>query len=515
MSDQISAIIASITAPDGAYDAAAHKALFAFCMDVARVAEQGGTNLDAIIKAMKAGAGTRLVHKRILLESTLAEITRHPAWLRRLFDTAEDRGLSFDERHALFIHLSITLFRTRSRLDEAVHAELEQERLRTLMKRLVAEMDEALAPAAFAEGPVTPVPGRVVILTPQYIQVPHAQTMRTNEYAAELIRCGKSPIIVESHYPPIASPLPFVPPYVSNRNQRPGVDSVEIAGQAVPYHKVAGPYVTLGDLAHTLALVSALSPELVIAISTPFLAAEALARRFPVFSQPTAASPPLTVRTTSFSWNPLTPRQAAVLEKHGAAGTHAFDMHPGFSAPEPAPPVSRDDLDVDGDAFVFAVVGARLDQDVQPDFVAVMKRLLETPRAVILMMGAYAGFDGLIKANPELQGRVRFLGFRNDVVSVLAACDACLNPDRAGGGRSGAYAQMAGLPVLSLKRGDVASTIGPERCFDTYDEMLAEADRLMTDSSHHERRRDDARSRAAETIGVAALVDRIFEVMKR
>lgn len=515
MSEQVSAIIASITAPDDAYDGAAHRQLFAFCQNLARAATTGaGGNFDLIVKAMEDGLKrTSRPQRRILLQSSLAAVTGQPTWLEALFDTADHPDLGFDERHGLLLNLSIELFRRRGVLDEAVHARLEQDRLRALMRRVVADMDRLLAPASFARGPVQAVPGRVVILTPQYLRHPHAQTMRVHEYARELLKRGKTPIVVESHYLPLVSPVAFVPPFVTNRNARPDVDTIEVDATPVEYHKVASPHVTLGDISRTLALVTALAPELVIAVSTPFLAAEAIAARMPVFSQPTSASPPMTVRTTSFSWEPLTPGQTEVLARHEALSTHAFAMHPGFSPPEPSASVARADLDLALEDFVFAVVGNRLASELTPEFAAVMAELLRNPRARILVMGNHPAFDAFLAAHPGLEDRVRYLGFRDDVVSVMAVCDAYLNPDRAGGGRSAAYAQMVGLPVLTLARGDVASTAGVEGAHADYAALVVEARRLMDEPDHLAARREAAFARAGATIGVGALMDRILETM--
>jgi len=452
--------------------------------------------------------------KRILIASALGAITGEAEWFDLIFDDAGASHLSFEHRHALLIHLNASLVLNRSKLAQNDHFRLEQVRLRTLFYQLVAEMEQALAKSSFATAPAQCVDGRVVILTPQFLAPPHATTLRAIEYVKTLRELGKTPIIVESHPFQRTSPIAFVPPFSSNRNPNlRAIDTIDIGGKSVEYYRIASETFTLTDLVQTTALISALSPELVIAISCPFISAEAAALRFPTFAQPTISSMPITRRAQSFSWNAGTREERAVMERFGVADRRLFHMHPGFSAPVETAPVSRVELGLPPDAFVFAVVGGRLDDEVDGRFLDLLESIVEHPPAHIAMMGRFEGFETVIGARPCLSGRVSFLGYRTDLVATLRTCNAFLNPNRIGGGRSGAYAQYAGLPVLSLRHGDVASTIGAENGCDSYAAIAERALRLMTDPTEQVQGRAAALARSTEVIGVRRLVSRILTEM--
>jgi hypothetical protein len=515
LSGDVATILRAIVDLDGPYDPQTQEQLWRFLIPMNAAANQQGENCDAVVELLRRGAGTRNILKRILICSALGDITGEPEWFDAVFDDASGPEFSLEQRHTLFVLIAASLFHNRGKIVEAEHFRLEQVRLRALFLQLVGEMEAVLAGSSFVAAPPSPVSGRVVILTPQVLVPPHATTLRALEYADSLIRdFGKTPIIVEAHALPANSPIAFVPPLLSNRNPNlRAVDRIDVNGRAVEYYKVASDVFTLSDLVQTVALVSALSPELVIAISCPYLAAEAVALRFATFCQPTTAASPITHRAKTFSWTPPGPEQQALMQRFGVSDPSLFHMPPGFSAPEAHPPVSRAELGLPVDAFVFAVVGARLDDDADGRFLDLLETLTADPRAHVAMMGRFDAFEAALAPRPALSGRVSFLGYRKDILSVMRVCDAYLNPDRTGGGRSGAYALFAGLPVLSLRRGDVAGAVGPERCCADYADMAAEAARLIEDPARLAGEREAALARARELIGVHGLIARILTEM--
>jgi len=510
------AMLDAILDPNAPYDAETQRHLHRTLMEVRNAADATPATVVDVVNLLRRGVRTPQMGKRILIASALGAITGEAEWFDLVFNDASSPYLSFEHRHALFIHLNVSLILNRSKLAQDDHFRLEQVRLRTLFYQLVTEMEQTLAPSSFASAPVKSIDGRVVILTPQFLAPPHATTLRAIEYVKTLRdELGKTPIIVESHACQRVSPIAFVPPYSSHRNPKlKAIDLIDIGGEPIEYYRIASDTFTLADLVQTTALISALAPELVIAIGCPFISAEAAALRFPTFSQPTIASMPITRRARSFSWNPGTPAEQAVLERFGVADRRLFHMHPGFSAPPETPPVSRTALDLPQDAFVFAVVGGRLDYEVDGRFLDFLETLVADPRAHVAMMGKFERFETAIASRPKLENRVSYLGFRMDLLAVLRTCNAFVNPDRTGGGRSGAYAQHAGLPVLALRRGDVASTIGEENACASYAEMAERAERLMNDPAEQARGRAAALARAAEVIGVKRLVSRILAEMQ-
>jgi glycosyltransferase involved in cell wall biosynthesis len=515
--DDVAQTIDLIRNPHAPYDVEQQAKLHNVLEAVRQAAAQEGQDPSAFVEMMRAGIETPSAPKRILLASALADLTGEARWFDLLFDEAGAPNVTFDDRHTLFAHIGLSLFMNEGKLAAADAWRLGQLRRRALFHQLVGEMDALLAASSFASAPARPVKDRVAILTPQYLAPPHATSLRALEYATALIEThGKTPVIVESHIQPVSSPIAFIPPFLSrvNRALRP-IDTIEIAGRRVEYYRAASASFSLSELAHTVALVSALSPELVIAIGAPFISAEAVALRFPTFVQPTTAGLPITVRADTFSWDEPTAEERAVLAQFGVEPRLRFHMHPGFSLPPDGPAAARTNLGLPADAFVFAVVGNRLHDEVDAAFLDLLELIVAHPKAHVAMMGRFAGFDAAMALRPALAARVSFLGFREDILPALRACDAALNPDRVGGGRAYVYAQHAGLPVLTLGRGDVASALERSDCFGSYGEMAIAARRLIEEPAFREARSRRAQANAAAATGVGRLVSRILDETAR
>jgi hypothetical protein len=55
--------------------------------------------------------------------------------------------------------------------------------------------------------------------------------------------------------------------------------------------------------------------------------------------------------------------------------------------------------------------------------------------------------------------------------------------------------------------------VAPDACFESYEAIAAEAARLIADPARLAQKRDAARARAGELIGVSGLISRILEEM--
>ena len=129
----------------------------------------------------------------------------------------------------------------------------------------------------------------------------------------------------------------------------------------------------------------------------------------------------------------------------------------------PARAQARERLGLDPDAFVAGVVGRISDWKGQDVFVrALAERPLAEVEAVGLVAGDAAGGQEHFERNLDtlstglaLNGRVRMLGFRNDVDTVLAAVDAVVVPSRFHDPLPNVALEgaAAGLPVVCTSTG--------------------------------------------------------------
>jgi glycosyltransferase involved in cell wall biosynthesis len=141
---------------------------------------------------------------------------------------------------------------------------------------------------------------------------------------------------------------------------------------------------------------------------------------------------------------------------------------------------TREKLKVDDDAFLFAVVGVRLHQEISSEFADILANILKADsRAHIILIGT----DTLDFA-PQLKPftkQTRLIRFSGDLRSCLEQCDAYINPPRQGGGNSAYWAMLEDLPILTLDNCDVQMTIRNDAAVESLAELEALALRVLRD----------------------------------
>ena len=140
-----------------------------------------------------------------------------------------------------------------------------------------------------------------------------------------------------------------------------------------------------------------------------------------------------------------------------------------------------DELRLPEGKFFVAVVGNRLDLEIDEAFLNIMKQIIDAAENV-----DFAVIGDAEKLQEKLAGtsygkRIHFLGYCMDLLGTYRALHLYLNPRRLGGGWSSAMALMAGLPVVTLPACDVAYNVGGEFTVTTEEEMVDAVIRYASD----------------------------------
>ncbi|MCR4692124.1 MAG: glycosyltransferase [Lachnospiraceae bacterium] len=149
---------------------------------------------------------------------------------------------------------------------------------------------------------------------------------------------------------------------------------------------------------------------------------------------------------------------------------------------EKGEPITREALGLSESDHVVVVVGNRLDQELTPELWQILCTTGDSALKVVLI-GDYREdkVSGIITEYPEMKGRILLCGFVSELRSYYRISDLYINPVRRGGGTSAVMALSVGLPVLTLRSGDVYYNVGDDFAVDTLEEMSVMMRRYFAD----------------------------------
>lgn len=188
--------------------------------------------------------------------------------------------------------------------------------------------------------------------------------------------------------------------------------------------------------------------------------------------------------------------------------------------PQPQKQYTRAELNLPDEKFLIAVVGNRLDQEVDEAFTALMREVLEQNLRIDFVVIGQVEKLPTFFLEERFRNRVHFIGYCDDLISVYRVLDLYLNPKRLGGGWSSAMALAAGLPVVTLPECDVAYNVGEEFTVSDFREVVKTVERYAADPVFYEEKVQRALQTAVKsgdekmTAYLKMLISKIRELME-
>jgi SAM-dependent methyltransferase len=245
-----------------------------------------------------------------------------------------------------------------------------------------------------------------------------------------------------------------------------------------------------------LDLVIQEKPKYIINIGGQSIIVDMCSRIIPTIAIATVFSKlPVTLGTFSIIGRILAEEEWKEVEGVGKSREAIRELPFTFELNEQKQHFKRDEFRIPIDAFALAIVGTRLTQDIEDEFLNVMERTYEFG-TYLVFIGIFDTYESMCQRHKSLREHSTHVGYCHDVLAMMELCDLYVNPKRAGGGFSVIEAFNQGVPGISLSFGDVATAAGPEFCVDTYDEMIQQIHRYRTDSEYYQQKVIQAISRA-------------------
>jgi len=162
-------------------------------------------------------------------------------------------------------------------------------------------------------------------------------------------------------------------------------------------------------------------------------------------------------------------------------------MHDGGSYEEPEnfqiPDISTEFLNIKSKRMLGIVVGNRLNEEINQEFIVFLWKLIEKLDVSIYIVGGISvGMrQQIVSANEKY---FKFIDYHQNLYKLYSEVDFYINPVRKGGGKSAAFALAAGIPVFTKNLGDVWKVAGRDQAYLDYDEMFSGISTYVTKESY-------------------------------
>lgn len=170
---------------------------------------------------------------------------------------------------------------------------------------------------------------------------------------------------------------------------------------------------------------------------------------------------------------------------------------------------SRIDFGLPEDKFLLVVVGTRLHDEVDDEFIVEMMPLL-SQNAFFVFAGKFDNYEMYCDKYSEFAINSSFIGYQDDIMAVNELMDLYVNPKRLGGGYSIIEAFSKGVPGVTLQTGDIAVAAGEAFCVGDYAQMRNVILRYMTDQSFYKEQMQKALQRVQEVTDTAGALQHIL-----
>ncbi len=170
--------------------------------------------------------------------------------------------------------------------------------------------------------------------------------------------------------------------------------------------------------------------------------------------------------------------------------------------------------------FVIAIVGNRLDQEIDLEFIEMLEMILDKNDNIHIAIIGQTDSINKYFDKEIFMDKIHYLGYCNELAGTYEAMDLYVNPKRTGGGWSGSIAIMSELPVVTLGNCDVAYNIGEEFVVANYDEMADEIVRCAADNEYYVEkkiktiRKKEENSKKGMKVYVGEMLEKILRIIE-
>lgn len=358
-----------------------------------------------------------------------------------------------------------------------------------------------------------------LIITSQFLSTGHGPTKSALARCAALKKAGREVLLINTaELQPWVGSVPFYNAFfgVYNENHL-EVEYMEWNEVKVPFFQCENNMPDIETYKCVLETVQNIKPEYAVEIGGGSILASLVNECIPVLSVGMVPSS-IGEFTTDYCTlgRRLNDNDRQKIKKLGKREEHVIEHKFTSDLIKQEQLVTRKMLGISKDAFILAVVGARLSYEADNKFFDMLECVAEEEDITIMMLGYFDREDEVKQKYPALSEKIIFEGFKHDILAYLGVCNLYVNPIRTGGGTSCVEAMQKGLPVVTTGNGDVAVNAGEGFITENYETMQKLIVRYKKDNDFYRKQSELALLRAGELQDTEkAFIELIEEFLER
>lgn len=454
------------------------------------------------IENFKELRGSSLYWKiEVYIDSFLFNITNSKQALRRLLHLLQSNPeINASEYYYLYWQINAKLFNT-----PQLRAEVE-----IILHRAYENIYGAYK-SYFNENVWIPHQERdselVIVFTNQFLSGKHAPTKIVLDHCRMLIdNFGKNVLLINTADLPRTSVIPYFGEilfnYVSEYNKLNIYNNFN-------FYQFRETMPSINDMNAVFKLINEAKPEFAISIGGTNITADLCSNFIPVISIPCTTDIPVTQSTFPVILRQTNEADKPLLDYFISKGKNAIESEVSYSINSTGNRLSRQDWDLNDTDFVISIVGNRLKEDLADVFLNSLESVVtRNPLVKLLIVGTVDQIQ--FYEYETLRSNTRFMGFQNDLSAVYSLCDIYLNPPRAGGGTSAAYALYEGVPVLTLPFGDVAQVVDQFGYINNLNELETYIEKWIEDENFRNEEITKSRNRASQIFDPVGVFEKVM-----
>ncbi len=377
--------------------------------------------------------------------------------------------------------------------------------------------------AAILEGELTPIKKEernedlIVVFAIQFLSEGHAPTRTTLERCYTIGKLlGKRVLLIntreqytsQGEIPVYQASLGNVIPEYSR------LSSYQYKDLTIPFYQPEEGMPSIPVIRNMIEQIKIIKPSLIFSIGDGSIVADLCGKLVPEASISVVFSGLATTAATfSVIGRKIAEAEWEELLQRGYTKEGIIESTFTFELKEKKRRITRESLNLPIDRFLLVAVGIRLDSEIEDDFIEMLAKTYSWGTHIVFA-GKFERYDSFCDKHPALREHSTYIGYNDDILSLMEVCDLYINPRRRGGGFSIIEAFHEGKPGVTLNFGDVSVAAGEDFCVKDYEEMTRLIKRYIEDKDFYQRMSEKARAREVIVTSSAIAMEEIIRKIK-